>query len=621
MEVRRSIFTRLSLVLSLVLLICSLSACERQRSGRSMKTETYVGAPEFEARNVVIKEGVKTFGSAEGLISVQVEESSLIYAFNADAVPDINEGDLLVGEQGTGFIRRALAVMRRDNSIHVITERATLLDALTSADIELHFGPETTDEWSVEDESGGETTGDSDDVNEVMVVFEEDESPLMSGSAQLGQRTSRLLEEDAQFFKQLNAEIDYPLIGEVNNGLWLEGRLSTALDFDFTLSIRDGEVVSSESKFSGALQGKLTLKAGSTYELQAEREFEVITLRPIVVVGAVGFIPIVVTLTPKVVLSAAGSIGVNRSLFTAELIMESRGDATVRYRVEDEQWQSEYELSPPTFTARADLRGPKITNTVAAEMTLTPQVNIQFYESYGAKLKLPLSVNADVQTEISAEDQCADMNLDLTTSVLLTPESRWDWVTDLFEVEDIEVFETKLASAEFMQCEMESPESGGGSVKPPPGASQPGELLILDDKGASHAESGFFNGVVDSHRITFAFLNDEFSRVALLAPIDGIDLNSAGTYSTEGEIYVGSQLIRELDPTIDISGDLEGPCMLELKVTAPLMSVPFNTIDEGAVVDLFTLCDLEVEADDRQTTYRLMLKQRDVPVSKLAATP
>ena len=47
---------------------------------------------------------------------------------------------------------------------------------------------------------------------------------------------------------------------------------------------------------------------------------------------------------------------------------------------------------------------------------------------------------------------CANVALDLTASVLLTPENQWDWITDFFTIEEVELVETSLASATFRPC-------------------------------------------------------------------------------------------------------------------------------------------------------------------------
>ncbi|MGC6415482.1 MAG: hypothetical protein ACON3Z_00050, partial [Bradymonadia bacterium] len=223
-----------------------------------------------------------------------------------------------------------------------------------------------------------------------------------------------------------------------------------ALDFDFTLKIRDGEIVSSESELRGEVQGALTLRAESTLELEASRDISLLSLRPIVLVGAVGFLPFVVTLTPELGLTFGGRIGTNASLFTARMSAGSTASAKVVYQTAEDRWKSIYEVSPPTFNADVDVQGSRIKNSVAASVALVPQVNVQFYESSGARLKVPLTVEATVETD--TQEPCANVGLDLTASVLLTPESRWDWVTDIFTIDDIELIETSLASATFKPC-------------------------------------------------------------------------------------------------------------------------------------------------------------------------
>ena len=255
-----------------------------------------------------------------------------------------------------------------------------------------------------------------------MLDVQESQSPLQVRGHQLGERKFNLLEEDAQFFRELNREFDHPLIGEIGNGLWLEGRVSTALDFDFTLKIREGKLVSSESDFKGEVQGNLTLVAKSILALEASKDILIASLRPVRVVGSVGFIPFVVTLTPELVLNASGRVGTSASLFTARLSVGSEGFAKVLYEADEDRWQGQYELPSAAFDATADVQGANITNTLSASIALVPQVNVQFYESSGARLKLPLTVTATLESDQSEE--CANLGLDLTASVLLAPESR-----------------------------------------------------------------------------------------------------------------------------------------------------------------------------------------------------
>ena len=409
-----------NLICYLIVPLClCLISCESGSNRRLLKTETYLGSPIFEASNVEIKDGVKSFEPANGLLSVIVEPERLLYEFTANANAEINVGDVLVGAEENGFIRRAVDVSRNGNTVDVTTERATLLDALQSADISIRFGPgvlledaESTNTPNADNAANDNHNANGEDdgnANEIELDLGKNQSPLKATKQQIEARQFNLLDEKAQFFKELNRELNYPLLGEVGDGLWLTGSVSTALDFDFTLKIRDGEIVSSESELRGEVQGALTLRAESTLELEASRDISLLSLRPIVLVGAVGFLPFVVTLTPELGLTFGGRIGINASLFTARMSAGSTASAKVVYQTAEDRWQSIYEISPPTFNADVDVRGSRITNSVAASVALVPQVNVQFYESSGARLKVPITVEATVETD--TQDSCANVGL------------------------------------------------------------------------------------------------------------------------------------------------------------------------------------------------------------------
>ena len=217
--------------------LCLCNRCESGSDRTPLKTETYLGSPIFEASNVEIKDGVDRLNPQMVYCRSSQLNERLLYEFTADANAEINVGDVLVSAEENGFIRRALNVSRNGNTMDVTTERATLLDALQSADISIRFGPgvlvedaESTNAPNADNAANDNNNANGEDdasgggnANEIELDLGENQSPLKATGQQIEARQFNLLDEKAQFFKELNRELNYPLIGEVGDGLWLAG--------------------------------------------------------------------------------------------------------------------------------------------------------------------------------------------------------------------------------------------------------------------------------------------------------------------------------------------------------------------------------------------------------------
>jgi formylglycine-generating enzyme required for sulfatase activity len=112
---------RLSLVVVLVVLGSHLFGCSED--------EERVTGPETGTDSLVIKENVVAMDTTDSLWVVSMDSTGMVVGYGG-VEPGLDVGDVLVGSDGGGYIRRVTAVTVEDSVVWVETEFGTLADVI-----------------------------------------------------------------------------------------------------------------------------------------------------------------------------------------------------------------------------------------------------------------------------------------------------------------------------------------------------------------------------------------------------------------------------------------------------------------------------------------------------------
>jgi len=129
-------FTTKITTVVLLLLIALTQGCYKQEGEL---TVTPPGGGNND--DLTLKEDVQVIDSTQiELVSDASELERGIYRFEvADGAPEIMEGDVIVGEQGLGFLRKVIEINESGNELTLVTRQATLEEVIAAGSFDLQL--------------------------------------------------------------------------------------------------------------------------------------------------------------------------------------------------------------------------------------------------------------------------------------------------------------------------------------------------------------------------------------------------------------------------------------------------------------------------------------------------
>ncbi len=602
------------------------SACEnrKKRRGKSLPFSQTINQGQITATNVIIYDHVKSLDTMINLESISQSDDQIMINTQQAGELDLEVDDIIASDAGDGFLRRILSISTSEMGLEIETEVALLTDAVQSADITLRFeAPEEILNPNPRDEEA---------------ELESQENPIKATSntnlsPKLDRQQFKMTETPNRFFDEKNRVIKKALI---ESTLWVEGSLSTTLNFTFDMSIREGKLISAKTNFHGGVSGFLALGMTKSLTISREMEYELLSLPKVSVRGMIGWLPVIISLKPSLQFNWTSSFKTTLDLFTAKVDFASALDAELTYYDDDDEWRIEYESTPPSLDLSTSLDGPELGISLNNTFALIPQLNIQFYESAGVQLDTPLSLSSTISL---AEADCLNFKTELVSSIDVTPKTRWDALWGI-EPSMITVFEKKLLSASEDICLPEpkldmmmsdeqnlielsdmiidysddmgindsddrTEESLPNDMGEPIGEEQRCQASL---SGVTNLECAKWFGSSDSTNGTiFMFgLGQNLTQTNIFSNMVILELESGTYFDTQGQHMVSAYITE--DTSILDQDFISGECQIRLNTTLPRTSLP--NLPAAAMVDLDINCIL----DDGSTNYDLSIQASDYPV-------
>ena len=264
-------------------------------------------------------------------------------AADGQALLDRQPGDLVVGGNGTGFLRRVVGVQQQGDQIVVMTAPAALSDALVQAD----YGSQLVDDKS--DLSGPSLDG-------VFVGLGDTE--LEAGGNVTAKITS--------------------------------GQLSFHPGLDLQLQVRDHAVQRFDLVASGALDADLAIHVEGNGATDATFSKELWESPSKTFVQMVGYVPVVEVV--KVVVTADVDIGSDDGIFSLDVGASGHAQLDVGKRYIDGTW---YSANGHTLTL--DRSGPTFTGSTSAHVAVDigVELEVNFYDLAGPFVSFAPKLEAD----------------------------------------------------------------------------------------------------------------------------------------------------------------------------------------------------------------------------------
>lgn len=219
----------------------------------------------------------------------------------SDSSPEFRSGDVVVGEEGEGFLRRVVQVDVDGNEAVLITESASLVDVIEQGTLEESFDLEAAQkgalEWSVIETAPGV------EADALVLAIELDDVELPS-----------------------NELVDVKLTN---------GGAQFSPDIDFDLGIRRGELTDLLVAASGTFELSMDLVLDASDEVSTKDSISLATFQAQPITFFIGFVPVVIVPTLEFV--AGYEVGLNqKAKITSGVASENVVTAGARY--ESGEW-------------------------------------------------------------------------------------------------------------------------------------------------------------------------------------------------------------------------------------------------------------------------------------------
>ena len=348
-----------------------------------------------EPLDTIVKEEVLVINHNESDLastSEQLANGVYIFTYNGN-LPEIVIGDILIGEEGEGYLRKVVNVSVDGNTITTETVQATLEDVFEQATISIDTDISNTSRMS---NSNGKTSG-------VKVNY-----------AAEGVRVS----DDGWTYNFSNTELfnDGPLSLKVTNG-----SATFTPNFRFDTDYENGSATFMEFKTENSnfnINCNLLLNASSSHTFSGEEEI-VDTDKTINVL--VGGIPVPVVINVKLVASLSGTIDAEFNA-TSGFNNDYTLNAGVKY---DGSWSNNFSMNQNFNAYPLEMEGVV---GLSQNLTITPRVSLKFYGVVGPYCEP--EVTEDFALNVASPSLDWDSNVDVGMNLKLGV--------------DIEVFSTTL---------------------------------------------------------------------------------------------------------------------------------------------------------------------------------
>ena len=368
--------------LTIVLTFLIFLGCSKDDSSPDEIPNNQLG-PEV-AENVVV-----ILDEDSNLMSSETDINNGIYTIEfSENIPEININDIIVGNEGEGFLRKIISVSSNGNSLSMQTSQATIDDVFNNVNIQ--FNTDISESLRMANPAKERTQ-----VNYMRqgVSFNENGLGYDFSNTVLyndGNATFTITNGNATFDPNFSFNADYSLLGGLD---FLEFKTNNAelvinCDFDITVA------------------GNLSLPEFSQTLVDYDKYLT------FVVAG----VPVVVVINTQLVAKLNASIDTNITLLSS---WTNTFGVTTGVKYENDNWTGNFDLASNLEVNSMDFGGQV---NIAQNLTITPRASLKFYGVIGPYCQPELTEDFAFNVASPSLDWDAELKagLNLTTGVDIT---------------------------------------------------------------------------------------------------------------------------------------------------------------------------------------------------------
>lgn len=370
---------KLIFLLSLIIIF----GCSKDDPNTTTDESPYHQNPEI-AENVIV-----LLDENIDLLSSEADLSKGIYTieFN-NAAPSINSGDIIVANEGDGFLRKVISVSNNSNTLTIQTSQASLDDLFNNATIEF-----TTD-------ISENTKLAKGNKQAVQVNYLRDGVTILENGMEYNFSNTTLYDDDGLTFKITNGTATFDPIFSFKSKYSLLGGLDF-LDFktnSANLTI-DCDLSLNSSGSASLPEFKETL---------ADFDKKISFL--------VAGLPVVVAVNTQLVAELNAGVDANVLIKTG---FSNSYSLTTGVKYENDNWTGNFDLGSALTPKSIDFSGQI---NMAQNLTITPRVSVKFYNVIGpySEPKMTEDFRFNIASPTLDWDSDLKVGLELTTGIDIT---------------------------------------------------------------------------------------------------------------------------------------------------------------------------------------------------------
>ncbi|WP_179353072.1 FISUMP domain-containing protein [Winogradskyella vidalii] len=323
------------------------------------------------------------------LISSETDLSNGIYIleFENDP-PEVNIDDIIVGDEGEGFLRKIVSIDTNGNSLTLETTQATLDDLFNNASLEFtsdisessRSGNRRDSEITINYAKNGVTVMDDG------VDYNFSNTTLYDNSG----LTFKITSGTAKFNPSLHFKADYTLFGGLDYFNFETDNATLEIDCDLLLNA----------------SGSVNLPEFSTTLIDFDKKITIL----------LGGAPVIVTINTELIAELNAGIDASASVTSG---FTNNYSFTSSIKHEDDIWTANFDLDSDLTPKDINFNGEV---NLAQNLTITPKVTVKLYSVIGpyCEPKMTEDFTLNVASPSLDWDSELKVGLDLTTGFIIT---------------------------------------------------------------------------------------------------------------------------------------------------------------------------------------------------------